>query len=285
MAIVGSHVDPSQQLARLREAVCTDGGDLAAARRLATEHVALNEFVAARGVLSQYVSNNPMVEQGWILAGLLEWKLGRWEDAVGWVRRGLAMMPQSEALWRQHAVFLAARGESAAVPEGTSDLQRPDCLDRVARETRLLAGLLNLPGDEGDAPMWRGIESRLAKLLEAQPLHADRQLLLARVRLRLGDAAGAMVGVQRALRANPDYPQAQRLRAVLLAKGGEYEEAIGIVQGLIARGLDWPDLHVQVAQWQHAAGADDAARQHLYTALRINPRYGKAQAMLERCAA
>ena len=262
--------------------------DLAAARALATAYLARQDFVAARGVLSQYVLHNPMVEQGWVLAALLEWKLGRWEDAVVWVRRGLEMMPQSGALRRQLNVLLGAMGRGDVVEADcalASDAGQPDYLHRVARETRVLGGLLNLPGDDADTMMWRGIESRLAQLIEAQPLHADRQLLLARVRLRLGDVAGAMASVQRALRANPDYPQAQRLRAVLLAQGGDYEQAIGIVQGLIARGLDWPDLHVQIAQWQHAAGQDEAARQHLYTALKINPRYAKAQTMLERCAA
>jgi predicted Zn-dependent protease len=133
--------------------------------------------------------------------------------------------------------------------------------------------------------MLRALESRLDRLLENQPAHPDRQLLLARLQLRLGDDRAAARSVNRALRASPAYPQALRMRATLLARAGDYDQAVRTLKSLLAKGHDWPDLHVQIAQWQHARGQNEHARQHLYDALRLNPQYAQAQSLLRRCAA
>jgi len=91
----------------------------------------------------------------------------------------------------------------------------PTFSNRVARDTRLLQAVINLPAHERDTPMLRALESRLALLLQSQPAHPDRQVLLAKLQLRLGDHRAAGRSVRRALRARPDYPQALRLRATL----------------------------------------------------------------------
>src|SRR5688500_17685964 len=91
----------------------------------------------------------------------------------------------------------------------------PTFSNRVARDTRLLQAVINLPAHERDTPMLRALESRLALLLQSQPAHPDRQALLAKRQLRLGDHRAAGRSVRRALRARPDYPQALRLRATL----------------------------------------------------------------------
>ena len=50
-----------------------------------------------------------------------------------------------------------------------------------------------------------------------------------------------MLSVQRALRANPNYVEAHRLRATLCADAGDYDGAVAILEGLIKRGNDWPE--------------------------------------------
>jgi tetratricopeptide (TPR) repeat protein len=158
-------------------------------------------------------------------------------------------------------------------------------LDRVAEDPKLLDSLLNLPGDEADLEMLKGLEFKLARLLESQPYHADRQLVLARLRVRIGELPAALLSVQRALRANPQYVEAHRLRATVLGRMGEYDEAIEILEELIGRGMDWADLHFEVAELQTARGRAADARSHLYSAIRLNPRFERARELLERVAA
>jgi tetratricopeptide (TPR) repeat protein len=285
LALLRDH-DYAQAERALRACVFQDSGCLPAVRALAAALLALNDAKGARAVLRDYCEGQSMCAKGWILAAQLEWKLGAYDDALVLLRRGLDRLPHSPELRRQIDLLSGARGSTSAKPRtDATGSTCPDLLDRVARDVRLLEGLLNLPATREDTPMLREIESRLRRLLEAQPMHADRHLLLARLQLRLGDAASAHRSVQRALRVNPQYPQAQRLRATLLARARDHADAIRTLETLIARGLKWPDLHLQIAQSQHAIGQKDRARQHLYTALQINPAYHRARALLERCAA
>jgi hypothetical protein len=66
---------------------------------------------------------------------------------------------------------------------------------------------------------------------------------------------------------------------------GEHDAAIEIIKGLFARGVDWPDLHCQAAELQRERGRAAEARGHLYSAIRVNPGFERAKALLERWAA
>jgi tetratricopeptide (TPR) repeat protein len=94
-----------------------------------------------------------------------------------------------------------------------------------------------------------------------------------------------MESVQRALRANPEYIEAVRLRATILGKLGEYDAAIEVLESLIRRGMDWADIHCELAQMQKARGRAEEARSHLYSAIRVNPGFERAKQMLEKWAA
>ena len=275
----------SDTLDSLRAALAKDPAHLPTVRALAAAHVAQNNPAAARQTLADYRTNHPMCARGWILAAQLEWKLAHRDQALRLLHRALDHLPHSPALKEQLAQYLALTNRAPAPASQPLPVTTPDYLDRVAQSTRLLEGLINLPATEEDTPMLRAIESRLAKLLESQPLHADRHLLLAKLQLKIGDLAAATRSVHRALRANPSFTAAQRLRATCLARAGDHDQATRALQSLIAAGLHYPDLHLQVAQYHHTAGRNHEARQHCYSALRQNPHYQKAQTLLHRCAA
>lgn len=193
--------------------------------------------------------------------------------------------------------------EAAASPESTSgkkllretpraqDANDHDWLDQIAADPVLLKAILSpIAGDEGALPentrqMLRNIEWKLGRLLEAQPDHADRQLLLARVQARLDAIPAAMLSLQRALRVNPRLIEAHRLKAQLHARIGEVDQAIGVLEGLLAQGILWPDVHYELADLERQRGRAAEARNHLYSAIRLNPRFDEAHALLERCAA
>ena len=239
----------------LRTANRLEPGRLQVVRGLATACLQAGDPGQARVVVHAYTLDYPMCAEGWRLAAQLEWKLHQYDAAMEVLARGLERVPNSQILHRQTALFWGARGklETAALHaergrlDGPRLTNEPDCLDRLVRDSKLLAGLLDLPAREADEEMLRAVEVKLSALLETQPDHADRHLLLARLQARLEALPAALLSVQRALRANPRYVEAHRLRATLLAKLGQTEAAIGILRTLVKQGADWPDVHEEIA--------------------------------------
>jgi tetratricopeptide (TPR) repeat protein len=264
--------------------MANDPAHLPTVRALAGVLLAEGQPAQARNVLANYLLDHPTCARGWKLAALLEWKLSRYDQAIGILHRALERLPHSPFLRSQLDVFLQAMGRPGQTPQ-SEPIGDPDYLDRIVQDPRLLEALLNLASDENDTLIFREIASRLTRLIDEQPRHADRLLQLARVHLRLGDMAAATTAVQRAVELNPNFADAQRLRATLLARAGDHDQAIAALKSLVAAGRDWPDLHVQIARCQHATGRKDQARQHLYRALNKNPRYPSAVRLLRRCAA
>src|SRR4051812_46461510 len=161
-------------------------GDLKVVRALATAHLRVGNPAEARRVLAEFTLGFPLAAEGWRLAALLEWKLGQCTDAVRVIDRGLERLPLSDVLHRQRGLFLGAMGDSS---ESAPDLNRstgrtsPDWLDRVAQDPALLDGVMRVASGRGDVPVLRELAERLARLIEAQPGHADRHAALARLRL------------------------------------------------------------------------------------------------------
>lgn len=228
----------------LSEAARREAGSLRVVRALATAHLQLNDVDAAREVIAAFVLAQPLSVEGWRLAGLLEWKVGRRADAIRAIERGLARLPRARALNRQMALFLAAAAEPAAASgrtiaggaasnpdDVTFGLRLPfrgagdaDWLDRVAREPAVLEGVLRVADAREDLSVLRELAGRVATLLDAQPAHADRHVALARLQSKVGDAAGARASVDRALGVNPFYAEARRMREEL----GKAERGAGV---------------------------------------------------------
>jgi predicted Zn-dependent protease len=309
-------------VAALGRAVRREPTRLAAVRALATACLQAGQPDEARRALAAFTIDNPLCAEGWRLAAQFEWKAAQYDAAMDLLARGLEKLPHSQILHRQTALFWGARGKLeisarhaaraadvgaaadavekyVAAAQGTQPAGGPlfqtplptaaavaaDWFDRVAQDPRLLDTLLNLGTDANDADMLKGLETKLAALLESQPYHADRQLALARLQVKLEMWPAAMLSVQRALRANPAYVDAKRLRATILGRTGEFDQAIAALESLIAGGLDYPDLHLQVAELHRQRGRADEARGHLYSAIRLNPGFARAREMLERIAA
>lgn len=272
----------------LRAAAQREPARLAVARALATACIHMNDADGARQAVRSLTLNAPMCAEAWRLAAQLEWKLGRYDDAMAILARGTEHLPHSQILQRQTSIFWGARGKLETVKPQPAPAQRTpgeDWLDRVAQDTRLLESILSSPESQNDQPMLQSLAAKLAALLEDQPHHADRQLGLARLQLKIGQLPEAMQSAQRALRANPNYIQAHRLKATILGKMGEYDQAIQILETLIKRGTDWADVHYQLAELQKAKGQNAQARSHLYSAIRLNPKFEQARVMLEKVAA
>src|SRR4051812_24992181 len=225
--------DWSGAVRELTVAARREAGSLRVIRGLATAHLQLGNVDAAREVIGRFVLAQPLSAEGWRLAALLEWKTGRRAEAIRVIARGLERLPGSDVLNRQMDVFTGAVGDRVSVVAAAGDgLGRggrvvatvdADWLDRVAREPALLDGVLRVADERKDLRVLRALAARVAELLDAQPGHADRQLALARLQWKVGNVAGARVAVERALKANPLYAEARRMKEEL----GEAEIAIG----------------------------------------------------------
>lgn len=190
-------------------------------------------------------------------------------------------------------VAAAAGGTTAAaIPEPVAPKPGSavdhDWLDQIAADPVLLNAILaplsaSLTAESRQ--MLLNIEWKLARLLEAQPNHADRQLLLARLQARLDTVPAALLSLQRALRANPNLIDAHRLKSHLHARIGEIEQAIATLKDLLKRGIAWPDVHYEIAELERQRGRDADARSHLYSAIRLNPDFEQARDLLDRMAA
>jgi hypothetical protein len=185
---------------------------------LATAHLRAGNPADARRALAEFTLGFPLAAEGWRLAALLEWKLGQCTEAVRVIDRGLERLPMSDLLQGQRALFLGAMGDSG---ESALDLNKStvrtssDWLDRVAQDPALLDGVMRVASGRGDVPVLRELAERLARLIEAQPGHADRHAALARLRMTVGDRMGARVAVERALAVNPYYVDARRMQLEL----------------------------------------------------------------------
>jgi predicted Zn-dependent protease len=290
----------------LRAALRREPGRFAAVRGLATAYLLAGKSNSARKVLEKFSTEHPVAGEGWRLAAQLEWKLNYRPRAMEILNAGLKRLPHSQMLHRQLAVFLAADGkfdeaaghtlEDAAnrvaktPPTHVATSERDqDWLDQIAADPVLLGAILSSNEPPTLTPesreMLRNIEWKLARLLEAQPHHADRQLLLAKLQARLDDVPAAMLSLQRALRANPNLIEAHRLIANLHGRIGQTDQAIAALQSLLRRGLSWPDIHFEIAEFERQRGCAAEARSHLYSAIRLNPRFEQAKQMLDRMAA
>lgn len=217
---------------------------------------------------------------------------GKFEAAAAHVREVPAGEEDSfkePANQLQDAASLMARSKAPTLTvEKDGD---HDWLDQIAADPVLLAAILapHHPAEmvltAESRQMLQNIEWKLGQLLEAQPNHADRQLLLARLQTRLDLVPQAMLSLQRAQRANPNLIEAHRLKAQLHARIGETDQAIDILRNLLKRGHSWPDIHFEIAGYERQRGCDSEARSHLYSAIRINPKFEQAKELLDRMAA
>jgi tetratricopeptide (TPR) repeat protein len=96
--------------------------------------------------------------------------------------------------------------------------------------------------------------------------------------LRSGDAAGAERGLRKALRAVPDFVEAQYNLAYVMQSAGRLEEAIAGYRRAIALHPRMAAAHNNLANALRTQGRADEALAHYAEALRIDPRLADALA-------
>ncbi len=224
--------------------------------------------------------------------GFLE-RRGRRDDAVALYRRGLAKDPTDPAFTEAEARASAGRPAPplATIRQGAAQaLIGPAALLLTAKQSDAglaylrLALRLNPELDEawvlvGDAMDAAGdpaaAHEAYDKVRPASADYATAQGRLALVMQTAGDKPGALALAQATLASHPDDPQALVVLADLLRDDERYEEAVKVLDRLIARmGGDsasaWRLYYLRGASLERA-GRWDAAQIDLQRALQLKP--------------
>jgi cellulose synthase operon protein C len=124
-------------------------------------------------------------------------------------------------------------------------------------------------------------EAQLEQLIAINAEHYPAHVELAGIRLRNGDAEGAIDVLQRAIFIYPYDPQLHRDLAEQHAELGNWELAARERRALLALDpVDRAEAHYQLALAYDRAGNRSSAREQILYALEIAPNYYRAQDLL-----
>jgi tetratricopeptide (TPR) repeat protein len=200
----------------------------------------------------------PEQPQALALRGQALGRLGRGEEAIGSLRRALALRPAQPDAWRalgDHYTALEMR-EAA-------DGAYAESIRHSTRDPRLMAAALALvenripeaeaalrehlkrhPTDVAAIRMlaevaarlgrYRDAETLLARCLELAPTFSAARQNYATVLHRQGRSEAALLEVNRLLAEEPRNPGCRNLRAAVLARLGEYEQSIAQYRDVLA---------------------------------------------------
>jgi Flp pilus assembly protein TadD len=246
----GRAEDAVEQLRLLAAVRPLDGEESAA---LADACNRINRFAEADSVLAAIVDRPGAVPSPRLLEarGYARWRLGRLEDAAADYARAKALGPRPAAAALHEALILADLGR---VDEASSGLGT--VTDAEASAAGVYGGVVTLRNRlllrRGPTSAFAAARAELEALLNEDPENVDALHLLAQVRRRLGDLAGAREA-------------GERHRAALVSVG---RPALALamkelVQGAIAE--EEGDLEAALAAYRSGL-AEDPANPHLHCA-------------------
>jgi tetratricopeptide (TPR) repeat protein len=225
---------------------------LGAARR------ALGDVDGALELLEPLAQSQPNAAPVHYYLGLALGAKGQGDQAIGALRRSVALKPESPGTWRALGDYLLAAGDSAAADQAYALSIRHSAQDprlmqagvhlvdgRLApAEALLREHLKQHPTDVAAIRMLAEVASRLgryadaeallARGLELAPSFAPVRHNLALVLHRQARFADALAEIQRLLEIDPDNPSYQVLQAAILGRLGEFKEAIRAYEEVLA---------------------------------------------------
>jgi tetratricopeptide (TPR) repeat protein len=210
-------------------------------------------------------------------AGYAALQLGDNEKAFGYYSRYLELNPDNAQVRMQLAYQLAQAGND----EGAMELvragveQNPDDVDiheaygtYAFRAAGQRGALQPRPADGSQPPispevaeLYRNALRSLERVFEARGRETNVGHIynLMRARIQLGEVDNAITFGQRAMELFDDDAQIQSLLASAYARQENYPLAISRMQRALEIQPDFPNAHVQIAQWHLSSGNIDEA--------------------------
>ncbi|HVR29385.1 MAG TPA: tetratricopeptide repeat protein [Thermoanaerobaculia bacterium] len=251
---------------RLR--LADDARDLDALARLGRIHASLGEADAALGYLRRALALDP---ESWLLhfdAGLASSRAARHAEALEHFRAALARNDGAIEIHNNLAATYLALGRSdeARAALETARRARPDSPEIATN----LAVLYEREGRLDQALVL------YAEALRGAPEHAETHGNVGTLLLRIGRPDDAERHLREALRLRPFYAAAWKNLANLLATTGREAEAIATLREAVRLEPTDADAHYLLALGLAEGGEAAEARRHLDQALRLRPGFAEA---------
>ena len=274
-------------------------GHPVALRLLAAAYTARGDTAEALAILQPLAGSQPNWAAAHLDLGLALGRVGRGQEAIGALRRAVALKNDLPQAWRTLGDHLMAAGEAEAADDAYAQHVRhatadPRLLgaaaalaeDRVPdAEAILRAHLKAAPTDVAAIRMFAEVAARLGRnedalnLLErclelAPGFHAARQNY-ALILHRSNQPERALAQIERLLDAEPDHPGHRNLKAVVLCRIGDYEPAIALYAELLERYPDQPKVWMSYGHALKTAGHVERAIEAYRRSLALAPSFGE----------
>jgi tetratricopeptide (TPR) repeat protein len=250
---------PAAAVEQAREILKVVPGEPAATLVLGTAHRACGDLAEALTVLEELVAAHPKWAGAHFELGVTCSRAERSEQAIAALRKAVELKPDHADAWRELADQLYSLGDDWAADTARAQsikasTRDPDLLEagaalvdgRIAVAERILrAHLLKSPTDVAAIRMLAEVGARLgryadsetllARCLELAPGFMPARANYAFVLNRQGKAGPALKEVELLLAADPENPGYRNLKATILSRVGDTDEAIELYGGVLAQ--------------------------------------------------
>lgn len=199
----------------------------------------------------------PRSAECWALLGLGAARLGANAEAVNCQRKAVALDPRTGLYWHQLAMAKLRGGK----PDVGADAEDREAL-QLATEQRpgdKLAWLLLASRDLKDGRLPEA-DHALRQIIKLEPAYAQGFYLLAYVKGRLHDYAGAQAAIERCLELDPGYADAWYYRGLLLSQGRDHGRAAEAFRSATRRRPNHPQAWLNLAHEYLKLRRDTEAR-------------------------
>jgi tetratricopeptide (TPR) repeat protein len=257
----------SEALGRYREARALDAVNVDYLVAQAECLVALDEPLAARTLVEEYLADNAHNETVNMLAGHLAMLVGAEDAAIKWYGRAKSAMPDNPLIAESYGLALLkaqryteAAGVLRPLLSSRTDGQRRDALSRAV-------ALCDLQTGREEAA-----RSALLEYTRAHPADIDALVLLAKAALATGDLMTASRCVHQTLRARPNDPEVWFVASILKWKRGDLPGAVQSLEEVIAANGKDVQARCLLAEVLRASGDIEKAHECFERALHVDPQ-------------
>ncbi len=255
---------------------------------------------AALAVLGDLAARQPRAPAAQYEFGVTLCEAGQTDRAVEVMRRAVALKPDFADAWRTLGDLLTLRGEAAAadaayarqIQASTKDPRllaaaAALCANAIPEAERMLkshltqhptdvAAIRMLAEVAGRLGRYKDAETLLARCLELAPSFSAARHNYTLALHRQNKSAAALEQVELLSRGEPNHSGYRNLKAVILAKIGEYQESIEIYAEVVKSHPDNAKIWMSYGHALSAAGRDAESIATYRRSIALEPGFGEA---------
>ena len=207
---------------------------------LGTLEFRLHHFAAAEALFRQALGLEPHSSAAWIALGGLDWARNDVAAADHDFAQAAASVTGASPQSLQYAQFKIQTGDMGGA--------RRLLEETVQKHPEFLPAQVTLAELDEKEKKLPDSAALAAKVLAQDPSYPDALLLSGRVKLALGDTAGAVAGLEKAQKIYPRYPRIEYELAQACLAGGETERAAACLSRAVALDPDFVEANMLLAE-------------------------------------